>query len=113
MKLIKIGTGICALCIIAFILIAGCTSQSGGSDQGQTTTASAANPQVTTTPTAASTPGSAGSDNSAFIYDSGSAPGSGDQSQVTLASDTPIDTSTGAAAQNLSSDSTDLGDITP
>jgi len=112
MKLLKIGTGIAALCLIAFILIAGCTSQSGGSDQSQTS-APSESPQVTTTPTA-SAPGSASADNGAFIDDSGSAPTPGqDQGQVTLAADIPVDTSTGVAAQNLSSDSTDFGDITP
>jgi hypothetical protein len=35
------------------------------------------------------------------------------QSQVTLAPDTPVDTSTGAAALNMTPDTTDFGDITP
>jgi len=113
MKLVKIGTGICALCLIAFILIAGCTSQSGGSDQGQASApADTGTPQVTSTPGASDTGSPGNADNGAFIDDSGNAP-SQDESQVTLAPDTPADTSSGAAAQNLTSDSTDFGDITP
>ena len=113
MKLVKIGTGICALCLIAFILIAGCTSQSGGSDQGQATAPTdTSTPQVTATPGASSAGSSGAADNGAFIDDSGDVP-SQDQGQVTLAPDTPVDTSSGAAGQNLTSDSTDFGDITP
>jgi hypothetical protein len=111
MKLLRIGTGICALCLIAFLLVAGCTSQTSGSEQTQNT-APAETPQVTTTPTAVATPGSVSSDNGAFIDDSGNVP-SQDQSQVTLAPDIPVGTSSGAAAQNLTPDSTDFGDITP
>ena len=110
MKFLTMGTGICAMCLIAFLLIAGCTSQTGETTQVQTP-APTETPQVTTIPTAAS-PGSASADNSAFIDDSGNAPGQ-DQNSTTLAPDTPVSTTSGAAAQNLTSDSTDLGDITP
>jgi hypothetical protein len=109
-KLLSIGTGICAVCLIAFLLIAGCTSQAGGNTQGQTPVPSET-PQVTDT-FAATNQGSAGADSGAFVDDSESAP-TPDQSQVTMAPDETVGSTGGAAGNNLTADNADFGDITP
>jgi hypothetical protein len=109
-KLLSIGTGICAVCLIAFLLIAGCTSQAGGNTQGQTPVPSET-PQVTDT-SAATNQGSAGADSGAFVDDSESAP-TPDQSQVTMAPDETVGSTGGAAGNNLTADNADFGDISP
>ena len=111
-KLAIIGTGICAVCLIAFLLIAGCT-QAGGDNSAQAPVPTAT-PQVTTTVASADQGSAASADSSgAFIDDSQSAPTPGDQSQVTLAPDETVVAGSGAAGTNLTTDSADLGDITP
>ena len=109
-KLAIIGTGICSVCLIAFLLIAGCT-QAGGDNSAQTPIPTAT-PQITATPASADQ-GSASADSGALIDDSQDVPTPSDQSQVTLAPDETVVAGSGAAGTNLTTDSADLGDIMP
>jgi len=110
MKRIYLITGICAVCLIALIFVAGCTSQPSENTQ---TPVSSETPQVTETSGATAQSASSSASDNAFADDSGSVPPDQSQQQVTLAPDEPVVTNTGAAADNLTSDSTDFGDITP
>ena len=107
--------GISAVCLVAFMLLAGCTSQPSGNPQGQTPGPQSSSvagtpsgqPQVTNTPGT----GSSNPETGLFIDDSGNTPNPSEQ--VTMAPDLPVEQSNGMAGQNLTPDSTDFGDITP
>ena len=116
-KFTKIGIGICAVCLVAFMLLAGCASQPSENSQGQTpgpqsgSTAGAQSESTQVTTPGNVNQGSTNPETGLFVDDSGNTPVPSEQ--VTLAPDLPVGESNGLAGQNLTPDSTDFGDITP
>lgn len=119
MNMTKISMGISILCLLAVLMMAGCTSQSA--DTSQASASGAPVSSVSTIQTMASSPqpsyttpaSQADNQNSGdFSYSADDAP-SPDQGQVTMAPDTPAVPSGTVPQQTLTTDHEDMGDILP
>ena len=125
MNVSTITWGICATCLIACLLVAGCLNQS---TPGSTEPATTPQPAVTPQPenTVAQQPAGAGPavtvtpeeslpatpDTGGFVYSSDETPAP-DESQVTMAPDVPAVPSNAVPQQTLTQDHDDMGDILP
>ena len=119
MKFMTTGTIACAVCLIALMLLAGCTSTNAGDTPAaqtaqqtaaaQVTPSSPPSPQVTAgqTDLASENPDAAG------LLDTSGEASAPDQQAVTMASDTPAVPSGVALQQTLSADHEPMGDILP
>jgi hypothetical protein len=116
MKHITVITGLCIACLLAGILVAGCTSQDTGNAPVQTPVPQiTGQPVVPATPEVTSAPEGTSQDapDAGLISDAAGDQAGSDQSSVTMAADIPAAPSSGTAEQNVTSESADLGDILP